>query len=42
MVLKKNIEKELNDQVNAELYSAYLYQAMSANFEQKNLKGFAN
>lgn len=33
--------KELNDQVNAELYSAYLYLSMSAYFEDRNLKGFA-
>lgn len=32
----------LNKQVNAELYSAYLYLAMSAYFESINLNGFAN
>ncbi len=32
----------LNDQLNAELYSAYLYLSMSAYFQSLNLKGFAN
>jgi ferritin len=31
----------LNDQVNAELYSAYLYYAMVYYFEDQNLAGFA-
>lgn len=38
----KKIEKALNKQFNAELYSAYLYWAMSAWFEQQNLPGFAH
>ncbi|MBN1324430.1 MAG: ferritin [Methanotrichaceae archaeon] len=32
----------LNRQVNAELYSSYLYLSMSAYFESIGLKGFAN
>jgi ferritin len=32
----------LNEQINAELYSAYLYQAMAAQFEADNLRGFAH
>jgi ferritin len=32
----------LNRQVNAELYSAYLYLSMSAYFESINLTGFSN
>ena len=36
------MEKALNEQVQAELYSAYLYMAMSAHFESVNLAGFAN
>lgn len=32
----------LNDQINHELYSAYLYLSMAAYFESKNLPGFAN
>jgi ferritin len=35
------MEKALNEQLNAELYSAYLYLAMSAWFESQNLPGFA-
>lgn len=31
----------LNDQINHELYSAYLYLSMAAYFESKNLPGFA-
>lgn len=41
-MLTKKMEKELNCQINAEFYSAYLYLAMSAWFNEKNLKGFAN
>jgi len=41
-MLKKNMEKALNQQINAELYSAYLYLSMSAHFQAMNLKGFAN
>jgi ferritin len=40
-MLKENVEKALNEQINAELYSAYLYQAMAAYFEDKSLGGFA-
>ena len=36
------MEKALNDQINAELYSSYLYLSMSAYFEDMNLGGFAN
>ena len=32
----------LNKQINAELYSSYLYLSMSAWFERKSLSGFAN
>jgi len=41
-MLKKNVEKALNQQINAELYSAYLYLSMNAHFQALNLKGFAN
>lgn len=40
-MLNKKIEAALNDQINAELYSAYIYYAMSAYFETKGLGGFA-
>ena len=35
------MQSALNAQVNAELYSAYLYLAMSAHFQAQNLNGFA-
>ncbi len=41
-MLKKSMEKALNQQINAELSSAYLYLSMSAHFQAMNLKGFAN
>lgn len=41
-MLNKRVEEEINKQINAEMYSAYLYQSMAAYFETKNLKGFAN
>lgn len=40
-MLSKVITNALNKQVNAELYSSYLYLAMSANLETQNLRGFA-
>jgi ferritin len=40
-MLKSSIEKALNDQLNAEMYSSYLYMAMAACFESINLSGFA-
>jgi ferritin len=36
------MQQKLNDQLNAELYSAYLYLSMSAYFESSDLDGFAN
>lgn len=41
MVSDKMLEA-LNTQINAELYSAYLYLAMAAHFDDLNLPGFAN
>jgi ferritin len=41
MISEKMI-KALSDQINAELYSAYLYYAMEAYFLYENLEGFAN
>ena len=40
-MLNKKIEKALNNQINAEMYSANLYYAISAYFESLSLKGFA-
>jgi ferritin len=41
-MLNEKMQKELNEQVNAEFWSAYLYLSMSAWFTQQNLPGFAN
>jgi ferritin len=40
-VVSKRIQDELNRQLNMELISAYVYLAMAADFEDKNLRGFA-
>jgi ferritin len=42
MALTKKMEAALNKQINAEFASAYLYLSMSAYYENKGLKGFAN
>jgi ferritin len=41
-MISKKMEKALNEQVNAELFSAYLYLSMEAYFRSLNLNGFAN
>jgi len=41
-MIKEKIQDALNEQINAELYSSYLYLSMSAYFESINLKGCAN
>lgn len=40
-MLSPKLQAALNDQINAELGSAYLYLAMSAHFEAANLQGSA-
>jgi ferritin len=40
-MLSEKMEAALNKQVNAELYSAYLYLSMAAYFESEGLDGFA-
>ncbi len=40
-MLSKKIQDALNDQINAEYYSSYLYLAMSAHCASTNLDGFA-
>ncbi len=42
MKINKKVEEVLNKQVNAELWSAYLYLSMSAWCESRGFKGFAN
>ena len=41
-MLSKKMQDALNNHLNEEFYSSYLYLSMAANFEEKNLKGFAN
>lgn len=40
MISKKMVDA-INDQIQAELYSSYLYLSMAAHFEAENLPGFA-
>ncbi len=41
-MINKKVEDILNAQINKEFYSAYLYLAMSAYFDEIGLKGFSN
>lgn len=41
-MIKKSLEKALNEQINAEIHSAYLYLSMSAWFAEQGLAGYAN
>ena len=41
-MISKKIEDAINEQINAEMWSAYLYLSMAAYFEDQNLPGFAN
>jgi len=41
-MISKRMEEAINKQINAEIYSAYLYLSMEAYFNSVNLKGFAN
>ena len=41
-MINEKMEKAFNEQINAELYSEYLYLSMKAYFETLNLKGFVN
>ncbi len=40
-MIKETLNKAICQQINEELYSAYLYASMRAYFESLNLKGFA-
>jgi ferritin len=42
MAISKKLEDAINDQINAEIYSAYLYLSMAAYFDSINLGGFSN
>ena len=41
-MINEKMEKAFNEQINKELYSAYLYLSMQAYFERLNLTGFVN
>jgi ferritin len=41
-MLSPKMETALNNQINAEYYSSYLYLSMAAYFDSVNLPGFAN
>lgn len=41
-MINEKMQDALNDQINAEMYSSYLYLSMSAYFAGMNLNGFAN
>ncbi|NQV08964.1 ferritin [Candidatus Woesearchaeota archaeon] len=42
MVISKTLQNAINKQINAELYSSYLYLSMAAYFDSQNLSGFSN
>lgn len=41
-MLNKSMQDAMNEQINKEMFSSYLYLSMAAYFEDKNLSGFAN
>ena len=41
-MISNKLQTAIDEQINAEIWSAYLYLSMSAYFERQNLKGFAN
>ena len=41
-MINEKIEHAINDQINAEFFSAYFYLSMAAYFESLNLSGFSN
>ena len=41
-MIHEKMEKAINDQINWELFSAYLYFSMAAYFDSVNLKGFSS
>lgn len=42
MAINENVAEALEDQINKELYSAYLYLTFADYYEDRGLKGFAN
>ena len=41
-MIGKTMQDAMNEQINKELFSSYLYLSMAAYFEDRNLPGFAN
>ena len=41
LMITKPMQDAINEQINKELYSSYLYLSMAAFFANKNLAGFA-
>ena len=41
-MISSKLQDAINQQINAEIYSAYLYLSMAAHFESVNLSGFAH
>ena len=41
-MLSEKVEKAINEQINAELYSSYLYLSMASYFSEIGLPGFTN
>ncbi len=41
-MLNEKMNTVLNEQINAEIFSSYLYMSMTAWFESKGLTGFAH
>ncbi len=41
-MLSNSLQKAINEQINKEFYSSYLYLAMAAHFDAKALPGFAS
>ena len=42
MIIKQKVATAINDQIEKEFYSHYLYLSMAAHFESNNLKGFGH
>ena len=42
MAINQNVAEALEQQINAELYSAYLYMTFADYYDDRGLKGFAN
>ena len=41
-MISKKLETAINDQINFEMYSSYIYMSMATHFDSINLKGFSH